>query len=96
MIQQVIIRSEATISIKPLVEGAIQNELKTLAYGLKRTREQLATFEERFGMASEEFESRYNGGDLDETLDTIDWLMEIQALRLLQEEYNALREAHLD
>ena len=96
MIQQITITTAAPEHVKPLVETAIQNELKTLLHGIKRTREQLAHFEQRLGMQSEDFERRFNAGEIEETLDTIDWLMEIEALRLLDKDYNVLREAHLD
>ena len=96
MIQQVTITTESPEHVKPLVQIAIQNELKTLLHGIKRTHEQLTNFENRFGMPSENFEHRFNAGEIEETLDTIDWLMEIEALRMLEKDYNALREAHLD
>jgi len=96
MLQPLTIMTETPERAKPLVKVAIQNELKTLLHGIKRTHEQLAGFEKRFGMPSENFERRFNTGEIEETLDTIDWLMEIEALRLLEKDYNVLREAQLD
>ncbi|MBI5301538.1 MAG: hypothetical protein HY868_05325 [Chloroflexi bacterium] len=86
MIQQVIITSEAPVSIKPLVESAIRNQLKTLEHGSNRTRERLAAFEKQFGMPSDEFEHKFQARELDEDLEFIDWLGEIKTLRLLQEQ----------
>lgn len=51
--------------------------------------------EGRFGMKSAEFERRFGAGEFDETLDYIDWLMEIQALRLRDEQYQAVKNARL-
>jgi hypothetical protein len=77
------------------VESAIRGELKTLMFGIQRTRERLAAFEKQFGMASEEFERRFNGIDLKETLDFIEWSGEIKTLRLLEERRNALQNAEI-
>jgi hypothetical protein len=96
MIQQITITTETPETLMPIVQVAIQNELKTLRHGIGRTREQLASFEQRFGMSSEDFARRFNAGEIEETLDTIEWLMEIEALRLLENDYNALREARFD
>lgn len=91
MIQQVIITSEAPASIKPLVESAIRNQLKTLQHGINRTRERLGVFETQFGMPSDVFETKFNARELDEDLDFIEWLGEIKTLRLLQEQQNSLQ-----
>ncbi len=96
MLQQVTIHSQAQETIKPLVEVAIRNQVKALKHGIQRTKEQLAAFETRFGMSTAEMERQLKSGKMEETLDTIDWCMELAALRLLEEQYNALREASID
>ena len=96
MLQQVTIHSQAQEAIKPLVEVAIRNQLKSLKHGIAHTKEQLAAFEARFGMSSIEMERKLKSGEMEETLDSIDWCMELAALRLLEEQYNALREASID
>ncbi len=96
MLNQVTIQSQAKKIIKPLVEIALQSQLKTWKHGIRRTKEKLAAFETRFGMSTNEFEHRLQTGKIEETLDTIDWQMEAEALRILEEEYNALRDAHVD
>lgn len=96
MIQQLTIKTESPKRVRLLVEGAIQNELKTLRHGIQRTREHLAAFEKQFGMTTEEFGRRFDGKDLKETLDYLDWWMELQALHMLEEDYRALTEARLD
>lgn len=96
MLQQVVIHSRADEAIKPLVEVAIRNQLKSLKHGIERTKEQLAIFETRFGLSSIEMDQRIKSGQMEETLETIDWGMELAALRLLEEQYSALREASID
>ena len=96
MLNQVTIQSQTRKSIKPLIEIALQNQLKSLKHGIERTRQQLAAFESRFGITTEDMEKRLKSGEMEETLDTIDWCMELEALRLLEEQYNTLREARVD
>ncbi len=96
MLQQVTITAESPLSIKPLVEAAIQNELKMLTHGINRTRERLAAFEKQYGMGSEEFERRFKSREINETLDFIDWWMEIEALHRLEDQFRTLHEARLD
>ena len=41
-------------------------------------------------------ERRLKTGELDETIETVDWCMELEALRLLEEQYRILDEASID
>jgi len=96
MLNQVTIQSRADVAIKPLVELAFHAQLKSLKHGIERTKERLAAFESRFGISTAEMERCLKADRMEETLDTIDWCMELDALRLLEEQYNALREARID
>ena len=95
MLQEITIKSNAEESIKPLIESAIQNQLKTLHHGIKRTKERISEFEKKLGMSSEEFEKRFQENKVEETLDTIDWNMELTALRLLKNKFDCLDSAEL-
>jgi hypothetical protein len=96
MLQEIIIKSHAEESIKPLIESAIQNQLKTLQHSIKRTKEKISGFEKKLELSSTEFEKRLNSGEIEETLETMDWNMEIVALRLLETQYQSLSEAKID
>jgi hypothetical protein len=96
MEQQIVIKTGAGVSIRPLLEAAVQNEQKLLSHGIRRTKERLAAFERRFNMSSAEFERKYTQGDIEETLDFSDWMMEIKALQLLEQQHQALGEARFD
>jgi len=96
MIQQVTITTESAEPIKPLLESAIRGELKTLMFGIQRTRERLAAFEKQYGMTTEEFARRFDGKDLKETLDFLDWWGEIKMLRLLEGKQRALAGARVN
>ena len=96
MLQQITIQSRTSRPLKPLVELAIRKQLMSLRHGIARTRQQMAEFEARFGMSTAEMERRLQTGELSETLATIDWCMELAALRLLEEQYTTLNEARID
>lgn len=96
MLQEIVIKTTAEESIKPLVEVAIRNQLKTLQHGIARTKERIAEFEKRANMSSAVFEKKLQDGKLEETVETIDWNMELTALRLLENQFQSLREAKID
>jgi hypothetical protein len=92
---QITLISRGDVPIKPLVESALRSEMKMLEIGLKRTEERIRTFEERFGMTSDEFYRRLCGDELEETLDFIEWAGEYKTLALLREKYQALKEIEI-
>jgi hypothetical protein len=96
MLQEVVITTNASESLKPLLEVAIQNQLKALQHGIQRTKERVSEFEKRAGMSSIEFEKKLQNEEIDETIETIDWNMELAALRLLEGQYQSLSEAKID
>lgn len=95
MIQEVTISGETPVLLKPLVESAIRSQLKSLIHGIGRTRQRLKSFEQKYGMTSAEFELRFKAHVINESLDFIDWWMEVEALHLLESKYQALYEARV-
>ena len=95
MIQQVTITSESSVSLKPLIEGAIRAELKMLDLGIARTKRRLTEFEKQFGMTTAEFARRFDGRNLQETLEFIEWSGEIKMLELLEQKYRTLQGARV-
>jgi hypothetical protein len=96
MVQQVTIITEASVALKPLIESAIQSELRMLELGLERTQVRLHTFEEQYSLASDEFERRFETGEIEESLDFIEWAGEIKTYRLLEAHQQALKGAKLN
>jgi hypothetical protein len=96
MLQEIVIKANAEESIKPLVETAIRNQLKALQHGIVRTKERIAEFEKCAGVSSKEFEEKLRTGAIEVTIDTIDWNMELAALRLLEGQYQSLSEAKIE
>ena len=82
--------------LRPLVIAALEREKQTLALAIARTRTRLTDFEQQFGMLSAEFERRLLALELSETPELSEWRMELGMLRLLENQYRVLHEAHLD
>jgi hypothetical protein len=95
MSQEVTVISDSAVSLKPLIESAIRTELRMLELGLERTSQRLRSFEKQFGMASEEFERRFETGEITESLDFIEWAGEIKTYLLLRTHREALQGARI-
>ncbi len=96
MLQQVVIKTNDRSVLKPLLTSAIQNEISLIQVGFEKTQRRLQEFEKRFGLTSVEFERRLNANQMDETIETTGWRMEIGMLNLLQSQLAALRDAQID
>ena len=78
--------------LRPLVEAALQNELRLLQVNIKRTEQNLSNFETRFGFSTTKFVQRFENDELPETLDYVEWVGEYRLLMRLHEKAEALRE----
>ncbi len=95
MMQQVTVIAETSVALKPLIESAVRSELRMLEMGLERTRQRLRDFEAQYGLGSDDFLRRYEGGELSESLDFIEWTGEIRTYELLLERQEALQGAYV-
>jgi hypothetical protein len=96
MLQQVTISTQDAEKFKPLLRSALEREARLLDFSIQRTQEALKVFEERYELASSEFERQFNAREIEESLDTLDWWMEIEALHHLEEQRRSLENARLD
>ena len=95
MLQQVTIQTTNAKRLKPLLKSAIQSQLDDIEHGIKLTRERLEAFEKQYDMSTAEFLRRFKPGDLEETLDFIDWQGETKMLALLEEKKSAFKDAQI-
>lgn len=96
MLQQVTVHTNDAKRLKPLLETAIQREAKVLEHAIQRTLQALEVYETRHGMTTADFERKFRAREIEETLDTLDWWMEVEALHHLEAQRQSLREAKLD
>jgi hypothetical protein len=78
-------------ALKPLIEGAISEALRSTTTGISRGEARLREFEAQYGMASPDFLQRYENDELPETLELDEWIGEIKLLQRLQEKAERLR-----
>ncbi len=95
MLQQVTIQTSNAKLLKPIIKSAIRIQLEDVEHGIQLTRERLAAFEKKYNMSTAEFERRFQPGDLEETLEFIEWEGEIDMLRLLEEKKNIIQSARV-
>jgi hypothetical protein len=95
MPEQITLISRSKTGIRPLVQSAIQSELKMLELGLRRTELNIKAFESKYSLTSEELAKRISSGEMAESLDFIEWLGEYKTWQLLQENYRALKEIEI-
>lgn len=95
MLQQITIQTSDAKRLRPLIKSAIQNQLEDIEHGVKLTRARLETFEKQYNMSTTEFLRRFQPGDLEETLDFIDWQGETKMLALLEEKKAVYKEAQV-
>ena len=78
--------------LRPLIEAAIDNEIRVLEAGIRRTEQRLASFEEAYGFSTSAFLQKYENDELEETLDYAEWVGENRLLERLREKAQALRD----
>jgi len=79
-------------ALKPLVEAALQNEIRLLEAGIRRSQQRLQHFEAQHGLSTAEFIRRYENNKLKESLEFAEWIGEYRMLERLQEKADTLRE----
>ncbi|MCB0160105.1 MAG: hypothetical protein KDD83_18360 [Caldilineaceae bacterium] len=77
--------------LQPLIEAALMNEVRLLEAGMRQTQRRLRDFEAQFSMATADFVRRYAADELEETLDTIEWLGEYRMAQTIQEKLDTLK-----
>jgi hypothetical protein len=78
-------------AIKPLVEAALVNEQRLLAVGMRKTQQRLQKFEAQYGMPTHEFVVKYRNDEIQETLETIEWLGEYRMAQRIQAKIDTLK-----
>lgn len=83
-------RNDATsdFSLRSLVESALDSDIQSMEDGLRRTQERIRAFETQYGFSTNELLERYRQNQIQETLETIEWVGEHRM------EYHLLNRLH--
>ena len=92
---QVTLTSPDSIPLRPFTQNALEREVGLVEVALEQAQNRVQRYEERFGLPSEQFMERYRNNEIDETLETIEWVGEYRMLRRLQEKLQAVREIEI-
>lgn len=82
--------------LRPLVAAALENELRIIHAGIKRTAQRLKDFESKYELRSSEFFRRYENDELAESLDFAEWIGEIRMLERLKEKSETLKDIRIE
>jgi len=78
--------------LKPLVEGALTNEIRLTEAGIRRTEQRLLEFEEKYDLGTQDFIARYENDEMKETIDFDEWIGEFRLLGRLREKVDIIKD----
>jgi len=78
-------------SLKPVVQAALENELRLIVAGIRRTEQRLGEFERRYQMSTQDFISRFENDEIEENLEFDEWIGEYRLLERLHEKVEILQ-----
>ena len=93
MLEQVMISTQNAKKLMPLLHSALEREEKLLSFSIRRTLDALKIYEDRHRMSSDKFERLFLAKEIEESLDYLDWWMELEALHHLEEQRQTLTDA---
>jgi hypothetical protein len=85
------IRSDTQHQIKPLIEAAIENELRLLEAGFRKAKNRMEAYEGRYRLSTADFIEKYENDELAEIDDFENWIGELRLFNRLNEKIRALR-----
>lgn len=92
---KIIVEQENTQELKTLVKGALENEIKIISIGIRKTQDNLRELEDRYEMDSETFYKRYSDGEMGDRVEYIRWAGELETLKRLQKNLAELSEVEI-
>ncbi len=69
-----------------ILRNSLERELRIIEHSIKRTKEKLKSFEEKYSMSSEEFYERFERGELGDSQEFMLWAAEYEALKVLKKD----------
>ena len=83
--------TNADFSLRSFVDSVLNSEIQSLEDGLHRTQERIHDFETQYGFSTAELLDRYRQNQIDETLETIEWVGESRMEQHLLKKLHNLR-----
>ncbi len=87
---RIVVESDNLNQAKQLISAAIQNELKILTLGIKKTKQNIKNYEAIYNSNTEAFYKKYSTGKLGDDIQYIKWAGEYETLLKLQKDYTEI------
>ena len=92
---KLIVQSKNSERLKTLLNGAIENELKIIKFGISKTEEVLQDLEQKFDMTTDYLYDLFIKGQFGDDDEYIRWAGEVETLDRLKRELNELIEVEI-
>ena len=83
--------SKSKHQLKPIVEAALTNELRLIEVGIRKSKQILKKYEDKYQLKTQDFIADYENDKMDETMDFIEWIGEFRMFERLNEKADTLR-----
>lgn len=88
---QLIVKSPSASHVRPLIQAALDHEIRLLQIGIEKTKRRLHHFEELFKMETLSFYQAFQIGDMGDEMENMKWAGEYETLLQLEEDYAQIR-----
>ncbi|MBI5748051.1 MAG: hypothetical protein A2889_03095 [Nitrospinae bacterium RIFCSPLOWO2_01_FULL_39_10] len=92
---QVVLKSNDNVSIKPIVIQALQSEQNELKTGILKTKAKLSVFEKKYNMSTATFLKATPDSLPFNELEAVEWSGEYETLKRLEDELSRLMKIEL-
>ncbi len=92
---QIVLKSNDNVSIKPIVIQALQSEQNELKTGILKTKAKLSAFEKKYNMSTAAFLKATPGSLPFNELEAVEWSGEYETLKRLEDELSRLMKIEL-
>lgn len=94
--KELVLRYNGDFSLYTVVKNSLDREMEIVTRALEKTKNRLKEYEDRYGVASQDFYSRMEQGKLDDRDDYVDWAGEYEIFLSLTQELKALQELKIE
>lgn len=88
---QIIVSSPSASHVRPLIQAALDHEIRLLQMGIEKTKRRLCRFEELFKMETLRFCQSFQTGDMGDEMEYMKWAGEYETLLQLEEDFAQIR-----
>jgi len=88
---QLIVNSPHASHVRPLIQAALDHEIRLLQMGIEKTKRRLRHFEEVFTMETLRFYQAFQAGGMGDEMEYMKWAGEYETLLQLEKDYAQIR-----